>query len=369
MTQRPPDRLAPPVPPALPDRIRRGRGASHNGASTRFDQPERTPDPEQWEDEEPQPLKTFVSIEKARSILMRQTSPDLPFDRSINAYRGCEHGCVYCYARPTHAYLGLSPGLDFETRLLVKTNAPQLLEKELARPGYVAAPIAMGTNTDPYQPLERRFRVTRGLLQVLDRWNHPVTITTKSAAVLDDLDLLAGMAARRLAHVTLSLTTLDGRLARLMEPRASAPHRRLKAMAALARAGVPVNVAVSPLIPGLTDHALEAILTAARDAGARSASSIALRLPHEVAGLFEAWITGTQPDRAGKVLAAVRASHGGKLNDPRFGHRFKAQGPAGALVRQRFSQTCARLGLAERIESLDSSQFKPPPSPQLSLFG
>jgi DNA repair photolyase len=355
-------------PVTLPSPLRRGRAATQNRSSRRIVAPESIPEPDAWDEEELAPVKTEVTLERPRTVINRQRSPDLPFDRSINAYRGCEHGCIYCYARPTHAYLGLSPGLDFETRLVAKMDVAALLERELGKRAYRPAPIALGTNTDPYQPIERRYRTTRAILAVLERWSHPVMVTTKSASVCDDLPILARMAERKLAQVHLSITTLDHRLARHMEPRASTPSLRLKAISALAKAGVPVAVFVSPLIPGLTDHELEAILTAARSAGATCASTIPLRLPHEVAPLFEAWLLGNYPDKATKVLAGVRAIRDGKLNDPRFAHRFSAQGKEGEMLQQRFALACSRLGLSRTLPALDCSGFGPPPSAQLSLF-
>jgi DNA repair photolyase len=327
-------------------------------------------DPELWDAEgEPPPLKTYVSLERPRTILTRNDSPDVPFDVSLNAYRGCEHGCAYCFARPSHAYLGLSPGLDFETRLTAKLEAPRLLAEALAKPGYTPSPIAMGTNTDPYQPIEKRFGLTRAVLEVLDAHGHPCTITTKNHLVTRDLDVLERLAARDLVVVNLSVTTLDPALARALEPRASAPHRRLAAIRALAQAGVPVNVFVSPLIPALNDHELEAILEAAAKAGARGASSIPLRLPHEVKDLFVQWLRVNRPDRAERVLGHVRAMRGGGLNEPRFGARMRGEGPYAALMRRRFEAACTRLGLARDRFALATQLFRPPPQAQGDLFG
>lgn len=351
----------------------RGRAATNNRASTRFNLPEREADGD-WLDaegtgEELPPLPTTVTIEKPRTILTRNQSPDLPFDRSINAYRGCEHGCIYCYARPTHAYMDLSPGLDFETKLFAKPDAAVLLEKELGKRGYVPSPIAMGTNTDPYQPIEKRYAITRRVLEVMDRTNHPVTITTKNFGVTRDIDLLARLAARQLVSVNISITTLDHRLARLMEPRASTPKRRLEAIRLLAQAGVHVNLFLSPLIPGLTDHEIERIIEAAARAGARGASTILLRLPWEVAKLFEEWLHENVPDRAERVLSLLRQSRDGRTNDPNFGSRMTGGSNAYAqMLRARFRAACKRHGLKRDDFSLSVSHFRAPQGPQLSLF-
>ena len=315
--------------------------------------------------------RTRVSVDASRTVIARNTSPDIPFDRSINPYRGCEHGCIYCYARPTHAWLGLSPGLDFETRIFAKPDAPRLLARELGRKGYRAAPIALGTNTDPYQPIERKLKITRGILEVLDRCNHPLTITTKSDGALRDADILASMAARNLARVFVSVTTLDHRLARKLEPRAPSPAKRLGAIAALNAAGIPTGIMVAPVIPALTDHEMDAILDAAAGAGARDAGYILLRLPLEVADLFTQWLRAHYPDRADHVLSLVRQTRGGKLNDPRFGHRFRGQGAYAALIAKRFELARRRLGLGgEDLAALDVSHFTPPGdgARQLTLF-
>ena len=357
--------------------VTRGRAATNNRASQRFGLPDRELDGDwldaegaeidRWGDELP-PLATTITIETPRTILTRNQSPDLPFDRSVNAYRGCEHGCIYCYARPTHAYMDLSPGLDFETKLFAKPNAAALLEKELGRRGYVPSPIAMGTNTDPYQPIEKRFAITRSLLEVMERTGHPVTITTKNFGVTRDIDLLARLAARELVVVNISVTTLDHRLARAMEPRASTPKRRLEAIRLLAQAGVPVNLFLSPLIPGLTDHEIERIVEAGAEAGARGASSILLRLPWEVAGLFEEWLEANVPDRAGRVMSLLRQSRDGKANDPRFGMRMIGDGPYAQMLRARFHAACKRHGLNRDRYALSVTHFRPPEGPQLSLF-
>ncbi|MGI4879934.1 MAG: PA0069 family radical SAM protein, partial [Janthinobacterium lividum] len=294
----------------------RGRGAPLNARSTRFDDPAREVDLD-WLDDQasvddgPPPLRTQVTIEHPRTIISRNASPDVPFDRSVNAYRGCEHGCIYCFARPTHAYLGLSPGLDFESRLYAKPDAPSLLRAELSKRGYRPAPLAMGTNTDPYQPIEARYRITRGLLEVLRDFRHPVTITTKSDRVVADLDLLRDLAGDGLVAVFISVTTLDRATARTLEPRAATPGRRVAAIAALAGAGIPTYVSVSPIVPAVTDHEIEVILEAAAAAGARGAFAIPIRLPHEVAPLFRAWLDAHHPDRAARVMSLVQSMRGG----------------------------------------------------------
>ena len=308
------------------------RGATLNCESARFGLPERVADGDWLDsrealDDMPAPVRTTVTVEKPRTIISRNQSPDIPFDRSINAYRGCEHGCIYCFARPTHAFHDLSPGLDFETRLFAKPDAAMLLRVELSKPSYVCAPIAMGTNTDPYQPVERDWRITRGCIEVLAETNHPLMITTKSDRVTRDLDLLGPMAAKGLVSVMMSITSLNPKIAMTLEPRAPAPRRRLAAVRALADAGVPVQVSIAPLIPAITDHETEAILAAAASAGARSASFIPVRLPHEVAPLFRAWLDTHFPDRAGKVMRMIQSIRGGERdNDPRFGERMRGSG-------------------------------------------
>ncbi|WP_299440938.1 PA0069 family radical SAM protein [uncultured Rhodospira sp.] len=316
-------------------------------------------DPEGWG---PLPApETRVAVDTSRSIMTRNCSPDVPFDRSINLYRGCEHGCVYCYARPTHAYLGLSPGLDFETRLFMKPDAAALLDAELRKSGYRPAPIAIGTNTDPYQSVERRLGLMRQVLDVLSAFNHPVTITTKSAMVERDADLLADMAARNLAAVALSVTTLDRDLARRLEPRASPPAARLRAVRTLADAGVPVAVMVAPIIPGLTDHEMERILEAAAEAGAAQADYIVVRLPLEVEGLFQEWLETHVPDRARRVLSRIGAMRDGAASSSRFHERMKGTGPDAALLSRRFAVATRRLGLTRRGYDLDCTRFAPPP--------
>ncbi len=350
----------------------RGRGAAGNPPG-RFQPAAVVPFDDGWGSlDEPAPaLETTVTAEPARTILTPNESPDVPFDRSVNPYKGCEHGCIYCFARPSHAYLDLSPGLDFESRIFSKPAAPDLLRSELRRRGYRCEPIALGANTDPYQPVETELRITRGILEVLAEHRHPVMVVTKSHRVLRDLDLLQPMAADGLAAVYLSITTLDRVLARRMEPRAPTPERRLQAVAALASAGVPVGVLASPMIPGLNDHELERILEAATRAGARTANTILVRLPHEVKGLFVDWLRTHYPEREKKVLGRIREARGGRLNDPRFGERMRGSGPYAALLGRRFEVACRRLGLDLERPVLTCSKFRVPPaaSAQPSLFG
>lgn len=352
----------------------RGRGAQSAAVPRRFGLAARETDGD-WLDaraqvDGPAPkLRTMVTEERPRTIITRNQSPDIPFDRSINAYRGCEHGCIYCYARPSHAYHDLSPGLDFETRLFAKPDAAKLLRAELARPGYRPAPIAMGTNTDPYQPIEARYRITRAVLEVCLEARHPVTITTKSARVLRDIDLLAELARLNLTAVSISVTSLDPKLSGLLEPRASAPAKRLDALRQLAEAGVPTHVSVAPVIPAITDAFIEAILEAAAGRGVRTASWIMLRLPHEVAPLFREWLDVHHPDRADKVMHTVQAMRGGKNNDPAFFTRMKPQGIWADVFRTRFRVACNRLGLNTEHPALDCSGFTAPElNGQLRLF-
>jgi DNA repair photolyase len=344
--------------------LEKGRGATANTRSTRFDDlaAEADGDWRDWADahEELPPLRTTVTIEHPRTALTRNRSPDIPFDRSFNAYRGCEHGCIYCFARPTHAFHGLSPGLDFETRLFAKPSGPALLRAEFAKKGYRPEVLAMGTNTDPYQPIETRFGITRQVLALCLETRHPVSITTKSDRVCRDLDLLAPLAGLGLVAVMVSITTLDPALARAMEPRASAPHRRLGAIRALAQAGVPAWVSASPMIPGLNDHELEAILEAAAKAGASGAFCIPLRLPHEVAPLFTDWLTHHHPDRAGKVLNMIRSLRGGRLNSPDVHDRMRGQGPWAKLLAKRFSTAKRRYGLDAPRMALRTDLFMHP---------
>jgi DNA repair photolyase len=303
-------------------------------------------------------------------VIVRNASPDIPFEQSINPYRGCEHGCIYCYARPSHAYLGLSPGLDFETKIYAKLDAAPLLERELARPGYRCQPIALGSNTDPYQPQERKLGITRGILEVLARCRHPVTIVTKSAAVARDLDLLAPMAADGLAGVAVSITTLDPGLARTLEPRAAAPRRRLETLRTVSATGVPTTVLVAPIIPGLNDHEIEAVLEAAAAAGAAHAGYVLLRLPHELRELFTAWLEAHAPLRAQHVLALIRQCRGGRLNDPNFGSRMRGRGAYAELIAKRFALAKRRLGLDQPRLPLRTDLFQPPVTDrgQLRLF-
>ncbi len=358
------------LPPRNPDHILKARGADSRPEG-RFESHQRVRESDGWDMAEDQALvKTDVTIERPRSIITRNTSPDISFDRSINPYRGCEHGCIYCYARPSHAYLGLSPGLDFETKITAKPDAPALLARELGRPSYKPAPIALGTNTDPYQPIESKLAIMPGILRVLRDWNHPVTLVTRGHTVLRDLDLWAELAARDMAAIGISITTLDPALARAMEPRAPAPQTRLRMIHDLARAGVPVRVMVAPVIPVLTEPEVEAILTAARDAGATTASMIPLRLPYEVAPLFRDWLDRHRPGMAAHIMNRVQAMRGGRDNDPRFGSRFRGEGIEIQLTQQRFRLARRRLGYREGAPPLDCSRFGPPPraGDQLTLF-
>ncbi|HUC43551.1 MAG TPA: PA0069 family radical SAM protein [Candidatus Sulfotelmatobacter sp.] len=302
---------------------------------------------------------TELFVDTARTILTTNDSPDVPFDVSINPYRGCEHGCAYCFARPSHAYLNLSPGLDFETKIFFKPDAPRLLERELAKPGYVCKPIALGTNTDPYQPAERRLRLTRRILEILSSREHPFGIVTKSALVLRDIDLIGPAAARTQANVMVSITTLDPALAGCLEPRAASPGRRLETLRALSAAGIPCGVLASPMIPGLNDHELERILEASREAGATIAGFILVRLPHEVKEVFTAWLTTNVPNRKEKVLSAIRSTRGGALYDPRFGARMRGEGPYAEILARRFAVATKRLGFARERFALDTSRFRP----------
>ncbi|MCB2079734.1 MAG: PA0069 family radical SAM protein [Novosphingobium sp.] len=359
--------------PTVPNR---GRGAQSVAVPQRFGLAAREDDGD-WRDVEnlvdgpADKLRTTVTIEKPRTILSFNASPDIPFDRSINAYRGCEHGCIYCFARPTHAYHDLSPGLDFETRLFAKPDAAKLLRRTLAKRGYRPAPIAMGTNTDPYQPIEARYRITRQILEVCLETRHPVIITTKSDRVLRDLDLLSEMARLRLVAVGISVTSLDAGLSRLLEPRAASPARRMAALGRLVEAGIPAHVSVAPVIPAVTDEFMERILEGAAALGVRSASWIMLRLPHEVAPLFREWLQVQFPDRASKVMAIVRSIRGGRDNDPDFHSRMKPSGVWADLFRRRYRLATRRLGMESREGDLDldCSHFRPPdPDGQLALL-
>jgi DNA repair photolyase len=353
---------------------RRGRGAASNAAG-RFETLLREEVDDGWAaDEAPAPFETEVAIERPRSIITRNQSPDISFDRSINPYRGCEHGCFYCFARPSHAHLGLSAGLDFESKLFVKDGAAAVLERELAKPGYRPRPIALGANTDAYQPIERRYRVTRAILEVLARARHPVAIVTKSNLVLRDLDLLAPMAAEGLAKVLVSVTTIERDLARRMEPRAPTPARRLEAIARLAEAGVPVGVMAAPIIPAVNDGEIEAILTRAYAAGAREAGYVALRLPFELRELFREWLATTFPDKLERALSLTRSMHGGKDYDSQWGRRMAGSGPYAWMIGRRFEVAAKRLGYRETPLALRSDLFRPPvladpgEPRQLSLF-
>jgi len=350
----------------MPNKVPVGRGARSDALSQRFALPSREADGD-WRDVEKlvdgpaQKLRTTVTEEHPRTILAFNRSPDIPFDRSINAYRGCEHGCIYCFARPTHAYHDLSPGLDFETKLFAKPDAAKLLRQTFAKPGYRPAPIAMGTNTDPYQPIETRYRITSELLEVCLEARHPVIITTKSDRVLRDIDLLAEMARLDLVAVGVSVTSLDPALSTLMEPRAASPAKRLAALARLVDAGIPAHVSIAPVIPAITDHFIEAILAEAAARGVRSASWIMIRLPHEVSPLFREWLAEHFPDRAAKVMHIIRSMRGGRDNDPDFFSRMKPDGVWASLLRRRFHLGCRRNGItAEREFALDCSRFRPP---------
>ena len=359
---------------ALPDKARKGRGAVSN-PDGRFEPQTRVRVDDGWdtntaETEEPPPIQTTVSIDATRTIIARNQSPDIPFSQSINPYRGCEHGCIYCYARPTHAYFGLSTGLDFETKLFAKPDAARLLEAELRKPGYKVSAIALGSNTDPYQPIEREMKITRSVLETLAAFEHPFSIVTKSALVVRDLDILAPMAAKRLARVFISVTTLDRDLARKLEPRAATPPRRLEAIKTLANAGVPVGVMTAPIIPGLTDWEIERLLEAAREAGAAGAGYTLMRLPHEIKDLFAQWLEAHAPGKAKHVLSLVRQVRDGKLNDPEFGSRMRGTGQYAELIQRRFRLACEKLGFNRNDWSLDLTRFCPPPAPgdQLRLF-
>jgi DNA repair photolyase len=354
----------------VPDERIRGRGAGLN-MSGRFEIRTREVFDDGWRGiEELEPFKTEVQVEKPRSVITRNQSPDLSFDRSVNPYRGCEHGCVYCFARPSHAYMGLSAGVDFEARLFAKPDAPRLLERELSRPGYKAQPIAIGTNTDPYQPIEKQWRIMRQLLEVLEAAEHPVGIVTKSALVTRDIDILSRMATKGLVRVALSVTTLDRKLARAMEPRAATPERRLEAMRALAGAGVPVSVMAAPVIPGLNDHEIERILDSAKAAGADAAGYVMLRLPIEVSPLFRDWLLRHYPDRYRHVMALIRSMRGGKDYDAEFGKRMRGTGPYAWQIARRFELTAKRLGLNLRKAPLRTDLFTAPHGEgvQLSLL-
>ena len=354
---------------------RDGRGATINAVPLRFGLAAREPDGD-WLDQRedldgaPPPPRTTVTVEKPRTIIARNTSPDVPFDRSINPYRGCEHGCIYCFARPTHAFHDLSPGLDFETKLFAKPTAAGLLRAELAAPSYRCRPIAFGTNTDPYQPIERHWRVTRDCIAVLAEARHPLTITTKSDRVTRDIDLLAPMAADGLVAVAVSITSLDPKTARTLEPRAPHPERRLSAVRRLADAGIPVHVSIAPIVPQITDHEIEALVERAAAAGARGVSFIPVRLPHEVAPLFRAWLEAHHPDRASRVMATIREIRGGRDNDPDFFTRMRGQGSWAELIRTRVALACRKHGIERERFALRTDLFLPPilPGTQMLLL-
>jgi DNA repair photolyase len=350
--------------------VTKGRGATMQ-IEGRFESVAREFVDDGWSkaDEELPPFKTTVTVEHAKSVLRHQKSPDIPFELSLNAYRGCEHGCIYCYARPSHAYVNLSPGLDFETKLFAKPEAAKLLRAELAKPSYRCSPIALGSNTDPYQPIEREWKITRQILEVLAEHRHPLSIVTKSALVERDIDVLTQLAKDNLVRVYISVTTLDAELARRMEPRAASPRRRLQAIAKLNEAGVPCGVMVAPVIPFLTDAELEKILEAAHRHGARSAGYILLRLPYELKELFKDWLVTNYPLKAKHVMSRMREMRGGRENDPEFGSRFRGSGLFSDLLAQRFRKACERLGFNLEDVLLDTALFKHPSrNGQLVLF-
>lgn len=350
--------------------VSKGRGATLQ-IEGRFESVARERVDDGWggAEEELPPFKTTVTVEQAKSVIQRHDSPDLPFDYSLNAYRGCEHGCIYCYARPSHAYMNLSPGLDFESKLFAKPDAATLLRTELSKPSYQCSPIALGANTDPYQPIEREWQITRQILEVLASCKHPCSIITKSALVERDIDLLAQLARDNLVKVFISITTLDPELARKMEPRAASPRRRLQAVRTLNEAGVPCGVMVAPVIPFLTDSELENVLQAAHEHGARNAGYTLLRLPYEVKSLFKDWLATHFPLKAEHVMSRMREMRGGRENDPEFGSRFHGQGLFAELLVKRFKLTCERLGFNLEDSPLDTGRFKPPTSNgQMDLF-
>jgi DNA repair photolyase len=356
----------------VPVRARKGRGAISN-PDGRFESCTHAQVDDGWgstEGEEEGRLRTTLTPDKSKSVISSNDSPDVGFRLSINPYRGCEHGCVYCFARPTHSYLGLSPGLDFETKLFYKCDAAELLVKELRKPGYQCSPIALGINTDAYQPVERTLKITRSILQVLQDFKHPVAVVTKSALVERDLDIIARMAEQNLAQVMFSITTLNSNLSRRLEPRTTAPRRRLEAMRRLAKAGVPVGVMAAPVIPILTDPELEAILTASREAGAESAGYVMLRLPHEVKDLFREWLEHHEPLKAHHVMSVIRDLRGGKDYISTFGVRMRGTGPFAELIARRFALACKRLGLNRRWRELDTTVFAAPSQSgaQMALF-
>jgi DNA repair photolyase len=350
--------------------LRRGRGAQSN-ASGRFEPLARVAFDDGWQSLDDLPaFKTSVTIDATRTVITRNDSPDISFDRSINPYRGCEHGCVYCFARPTHAFLGLSPGLDFESKLFAKPDAPRLLERELSASGYQPRTIAIGTNTDPYQPIEREYRIMRAILEVLERCGHPVGIVTKSALILRDLDILTRLAQRNLVKVALSVTSLDPKLARVMEPRAATPPRRLEALRQLAAAGIPTSVMVAPVIPAINDSEIERILDTAVALGVKGAGYVLLRLPLEVRDIFREWLMANFPDRYRHVFKLIRDMRGGRDYDSTFGKRMTGSGPVAWMIGRRFEAACEKLKLNAGTTRLTTEHFAPPhrPSEQLSLF-
>jgi DNA repair photolyase len=372
MARKPIAKPRPPSPdqPAVDTQRRRGRGARTN-LTARFDTQLREDFDDGWEGlGELDAFKTEIRLEQAKRIISTNDSPDIGFDQSINPYRGCEHGCIYCYARPTHCYLGLSAGLDFERVLIAKTNTAERLEHELSRPGYQVKTIALGTNTDPYQPIEKTYTLTRQILEIMDRTSHPVGIVTKSALVLRDIDLLASLAKRGLTKVCLSVTSLDHRLSRKMEPRAATPERRIEAIARLSEAGIPTGVMVAPVIPAINDTEIEAILERCAEAGASRAGSVLLRLPLEISGLFQEWLEEEFPDRAKRIMSLVRGTRGGKDYVSQWRERQTGTGPYAELIWQRFRLATARLGLNRDRTPLRCDLFEPPraPSPQFDLF-
>jgi DNA repair photolyase len=357
---------------AMPVESIKSRGATRNATPTRFNLKERVAEGD-WLDSVESldgiaPRRTTVTIERPKTILTRNSSPDIGFDRSINPYRGCEHGCIYCFARPTHVYHDLSPGVDFESRLFAKPDAAKLLHATLSRPGYEVAPIALGTNTDPYQPIEEHWRITRSILELLLETRHPFTITTKSDRVVRDLDLIAPAAKLGLASVALSVTSLDPKIHKTLEPRAPAPRKRLAAIKALREAGIPAYVAIAPVIPQITDHELEAIIARAADAGASGAFWLPVRLPNEVAPLFRAWLDEHYPDRATKVMTTIQSLRGGRDNDPNFFSRMRGRGPWAELLKTRFNLACKRHNMPNAKFKLRTDLFEPPQGDQLRLL-
>jgi DNA repair photolyase len=353
--------------------LRHGRAAPENRTPARFNLPQREADGDWLDareelDDGPPPLRTTVTLESPRTIITRNSSPDIGFDRSINAYRGCEHGCIYCFARPTHAFHDLSPGLDFESRLFAKPNAAKLLREELGKKGYSPRPIAMGTNTDPYQPIEARYRITRSCVEVLLETRHPLTITTKSDRVLRDLDLLAPMGELGIVSVALSVTSLDPNVSRTLEPRAPAGRKRLAAVKRLNEAGVAAWVAIAPVVPGITDYELEHIVEAAAEAGAKGCFYLPVRLPYEVAPLFRAWLEEHYPERAGKVMSIIQSLRGGRDNDPNWFTRMQGIGPWAELLKTRFEKAVRRYGIPQDRLSLRTDLFRPPEGQQMQLF-